>query len=153
MKSLYDPSYPGSLLPLWVARFWCQMWDIRAIQVAWKKGVEWLDGKITSIKENKMYIEARELTRILRWDEKTEIPGANGDTTCSFASYLSDDSMMATKHIDMMFAHLSDRVEMDGTLDSLVAVETLRFWRAVEKATSAKYFNAKSERFLLRMRV
>ena len=43
-----------------------------------------------------------------------------------------------------MFAHISDRIENDETIDSLVAVETLRFWTEIDKAKSAKYFEKAS---------
>ncbi|KAF9472306.1 hypothetical protein BDN70DRAFT_887167 [Pholiota conissans] len=95
--------------------------------------------------------EAQQLLHVLRWSEETEISGANRSSTHDFAAYLSNNDMMNTFHIDMMFAHISDRVEEDPGVDCSVAVETLRFWRELDKATSAKYFETYTSRFMHRL--
>jgi len=77
--------------------------------------------------------------------------GANRTATHAFATYLSDNGKMSTSHINMMFSHLSDRVESDETLDSLVSVEMLRFWDEIKKAKSIDHFNAVSSRFMRRL--
>jgi hypothetical protein len=50
--------------------------------------------------------------------------------------------------IDIMFAHISDHIEQDETLDSLVTVETLRLWTEIEKAKNIQYFNGHPPTFL-----
>ena len=97
--------------------------------------------------------EANAILSKLRWNEHTDIPGADGvsTSTFSFAAYLSDSKMMGTDHINMMFAQLSELAERDPVVDSYVVVEQLRFMRAVEKAVCAKGSDGKSERWLARL--
>ena len=143
MHSIIDPAYPDLRLPLWIVRYWMKMWDIHDKQDRWRKALVWLGDRIhetASDEEQEMYKEARRLTKALRWSDETNIPGANRNPIDIFAHYLSDNTMMNSYHINMMFAHLSDRIEKDETIDSLVAVETLRFWGEIDKAKSAKSF-------------
>jgi hypothetical protein len=153
MCSMVDPAYAGSRLPLWVTRFWMEMWERHDVREQCEKGLTWLDEKIASKtgKEVAPYLEARKLTQILRWGEETNIPGANRTATHQFFTYLSESTKMNTSHINMMFSHLSDRVEQDETLDSLVAVETLRFWMEINKAASIGHFSKESPCFLGRL--
>jgi hypothetical protein len=58
---------------------------------------------------------------------------------------------MSTIHVDMMFSHLADWMEEDETLDSLVKIETLRFWREINQAKSQKYFQSPSKPFLCQL--
>lgn len=156
MHSIVDPAYPDLRLPLWIVRYWTKMWDIHDKQDRWRKGLDWLGDRINettaSEEELEMYREARRLTKSLRWSDETNIPGAIRNPVDIFVHYLSDNTMMNSYHINMMFAHLSDRIEKDETIDSLVAVETLRFWGEIDKAKSAKFFEkAPGSAFLRRL--
>lgn len=153
MQSVTDPAYAGSCLPLWIIRFWVEMWEMHDIHECWQRGLQWLEQKITSKsgKEAELYVKARQLTQILRWGEETYIPGTNHTATHTFATYLSDNGKMSTSHINMMFSHLSYRVECDETLDSLISVETLRFWDEIKKAKNIDHFNTVSARFMLHL--
>jgi len=46
MKSVEDPRYPGSCVPLWWIGFWWKMHDIHVIQQGWKKAIQWVDKHI-----------------------------------------------------------------------------------------------------------
>jgi len=97
-----------------------------------------LDGdmhKTPQGQEGQILKQARTILDKLRWNEHTDIPGADGisSSTFTFASYLSDSKMMGTDHINMMFAYLSERAEEDPTTDGFVTIERLRFMKAVEK--------------------
>ena len=153
MWSVVDPAYAGSRLPLWMIRFWTEMWERHEIHERWEKGLKWLDQKIESKSGNEaeLYLEARRLARTIRWGEETDIPGANRTATDCFAAYLSESTKMVTSHINMMFSHLSDRVENDDALDCLVAVETLRLWTEINKAKSMNDFNKEPAHFLRRL--
>lgn len=153
MRSVVDPTHAGSRLPLWMICFWTEMWERHEIYERWEKGLKWLDQKIESKSgsEAELYLEAHRLTQMIRWREETDIPGANRTATDCFGAYLSESTKMSTSHINMMFSHLSDRVEKDETLDCLVAVETLRLWTEINKATSINDFNKESARFLRRL--
>jgi hypothetical protein len=100
--------------------------------------------------EYDVYKEAHKLTEILRWSEVTNIAGAHG-TTDIFTRYLSDKTWMNSTQIDIMFAHISDRIEQNETLDSLVTVETLRLWTEIKKAKNIQYFDGRPPTFLRRL--
>ena len=157
-KSIVDPQYPGSQVPLWWISFWIELHNIHKIQQDWKSAMEWVEkrtsgGAMEHRKEAQLRKQAKAILSKLRWDERTDIPGADGisTSTFSFASYLSDSKMMGTDHINMMFAHLSELAERDPVTDSYVIIERLRFIRAVEKVACGKGGNGKSERCLARL--
>jgi hypothetical protein len=107
-------------------------------------------GKVSET-EYDVYREAHKLTNILQWSEETNIAGAHG-TTDVFAHYLSDKTWMNSTQINMMFAHISDRIEQDETLDSLVTVEMLCLWTEIEKAKNIQYFDGHPPMFLCRLK-
>jgi hypothetical protein len=156
-KSIVDPLYPGSQVPLWWIGFWTELHDIHKVQQDWKKATEWVEERtVTSgeaLRLEQLRKHAKAILSKLRWNERTEIPGADGisTSTFSFASYLSDSKMMGTDHINMMFAHLSELAERDPATDSYVVIEQLRFMKAVEKVVCVKGNNGKSERWLGRL--
>ncbi|KAH9979551.1 hypothetical protein BGW80DRAFT_1442528 [Lactifluus volemus] len=153
MHSVINPAYPGSYLPLWLARYWKDMWEIYNLQETWKKGLTWLEDKMqggVSEMEYDIYRGAHKLTNILRWSEETNIAGAHGATDI-FARYLSDKTWMNSTQINMMFAHILDRIEQDETLDSLVTVETLCLWTEIKKAKNIQYFDGHPPMFLHRL--
>ena len=41
-KSIVDPQYPGSQVPLWWLGFWTELHNIHKIQQDWKKAIEWV---------------------------------------------------------------------------------------------------------------
>ena len=85
-----------------------------------------------------MFVCARQSLETLRWNEDTDISGANRTTTMDFASYLSHDTMMHTIHIDMMFEYVS---ELAGDLEKVKAhVETMRFLSEIDKLKSQEDF-------------
>ncbi|KDR78516.1 hypothetical protein GALMADRAFT_209010 [Galerina marginata CBS 339.88] len=127
---------------------------IHDIQQKWTKAIQWVDKyrrKEPKGLEDLMKHAEGPLNKH-RWDEFTEIPGADGyqTSTFKFASYLSDNKVMGTDHINMMFVHLSERAEEDPTTDEYVIIEQLRFMKAVEKVACAKK-NENSERWLGRL--
>lgn len=125
MESVVDPDYPDSRLPFWGITFWSKNWEFHAIQETWRKGLSWLNNQLqTGSRASGPFAKACRYTAILRWNETASIPGANRNTTCDFASFLSNDTMMMTTQIDMMFSDLSDRIE---SVESYVRVETSRF--------------------------
>ena len=150
-KSIVNPQYPGSLVPLWWLGAWRELHDIHKIQHDWKKAVEWV-GRTSAGLEQEAYLrkQAQVILSNLRWNKHTDIPGADGvsTSTFSFAQYLSDSKMMGVDHINMMFAHLSELAERDPTIDNYVVIEKLRFMKGVEKAVDAK---EKEERWLTRL--
>jgi hypothetical protein len=153
-KSILDPQYPGSQVPLWWLGFWTELQNIHKIQQDWKKAIEWVDERTGGLEqEAHLRKRAKVILSNLRWNEHTDIPGADGvsTSTFSFASYLSDSKMMGTDHINMMFAHLSELAERDPVTDDYVVIEQLRFMKGVEKAACAKEKDGKSERWLARL--
>jgi hypothetical protein len=152
-QSVTDPVYPNSRLPLWIVSFWKYMWETIGIQDLWRKAEKWLESEIKTAngKGKEMCFEAQRLLRVLRWSEETEVAGANQDRTHLFAAYLSNNTMMSTGHINMMFSHLSDRAETDDTIDTMVAIETLRFPMLLEKAKSANALKTKPSKFMTRL--
>ncbi|GLB42721.1 hypothetical protein LshimejAT787_1201700 [Lyophyllum shimeji] len=154
MVSVEDPAFPNSRLPLWSISYFKKVYELYAIQSEWRKAMKWLESYLaTSDSEvREMANTALCYVAALRWNEKTELPGAyNNSTTRLFAAYLSDDRMMNNDLINMMFAHLAERVEEDDELDSLVVIETLRFMNELDKAESPDYFDKASPKFLTRL--
>ena len=155
-QSVEDPQFPGSRLPLWCIAYWKEMHLIHDIQQGWRKGMRCIEehipladglGEIETLRKARLYLEN------LRWRESLHIPGADGATTSTytFTAFLSNDSLMNTDHINMMFSYLSDRAEKDELTDASVIIETLRFMHAIEKASSATDFNKPSETYLQRL--
>ena len=147
-KSIVDPAFPWSYLPLWCIQFWKDMYTIYGARREWKEAVEWLDENGINSTGNKreLFIHVRQTLGTLRWNEETTIPGANQTTTLAFASYLSYETMMSTIHIDMMFAYLSELVgdsERGGT-----HVETMRFWFEIDKLKSQADLEKQSKHFM-----
>lgn len=154
MESVINPEYPDSRFPLWALTYWAQIWKFHDIQEGWRKGLAWLNDQlfVGPPDSHGPFTHARHLTTILRWNETTWIPGANHNTTSDFATFLSNDTRMRTVHIEMMFSHLSDRIELDESIESYVRVETLRFWRELDMAKSSKDFSTPSKnKFLCRL--
>lgn len=156
MTSVEDPRYPGSRVPLWWIGFWRKMHKIHEIQQGWKKAIQWVEEHVHKGGSNdtqELFREAEILLTKLRWDKHTNIPGADGvnTTTFAFAAYLSDSKMMNTDHVNMMFSHLSDRAEQDTMTDSFVVIEKLRFMNAIEKVSDAKDHDQPSQPFLRRL--
>ena len=151
--SIEYPTYPGSRLPLWTISYVKKMYQLHGIQQRWRSGAEWVEEHLTQAGSPQMLFEtARCYLNTVRWNEPTEIPGSGaGTTTHDFSAYLSDNLKMNDIHINMMFAHLGDRVERDDTLDAIVVVENLRFMREINKATSADYFQGSPTRSMLRL--
>jgi hypothetical protein len=135
------------------------MHEIHAVQQDWKKAIQWVDehihkaGTVQTDDTRELFKAAEILLNELRWDEHTDIPGSDGcgTTTFTFAAYLSDNKMMNTDHINMMFSHLSDRAEQDTMIDSFVVIEKLRFMNAIEKVSDAKGRDQPSQPFLRRL--
>ncbi|KAG6906429.1 hypothetical protein DXG01_013965 [Tephrocybe rancida] len=126
------------------------MRQMHAIQLAWRKGIEWLDLHV--IEGSPTASAARRYATFIRWNEETEIPGASThSSTADFATLLASDTMMNGSLVDMMFSHLSDRVERDETVETLVIIETLRFMHEISKAKTAGYYNQPSSPFLCRL--
>ena len=130
MKSIEDPQYQGSRVPLWWIGFWMEMYRVCDIQRNWTKAMEWVENysrKEPRGLEGDFVKCAKAILNKLRWDELTEIPGTDGNqtSTFSFASFLSNDKMMGTNHVNMMFASLSERAEEDPTPDTYVIIEQL----------------------------
>jgi hypothetical protein len=140
MESVINPEYPDLRFPLWAIAFWAQIWKFHDIQEGWRKGRAWLNDQlfVRPPDSHGPFTQAHHLTTILRWNETTRIPGANHNTTSDFATFLSNDTRMWTSQIEMMFSHLSDRIELDESIESYVHVETLRFWRELDQAKSSK---------------
>lgn len=154
MESVINPEYPDSRFPLWAITFWAQIWNFHDIQEGWRKGLAWLNDQLCDgpPESRHPFTQAHHLTTILRWNETTLIPGAKSNTTSNFASFLSNNTRMRTSEIEMMFSHLSDQIELDESIESHVRVETLRFWRELDKAKSSKDFNTPSKsNFLSRL--
>ncbi|PPR07227.1 hypothetical protein CVT24_010170 [Panaeolus cyanescens] len=155
-KSVYDPGYPDTRLPLWYVRYWDEMWRFHDIQKRWGEALEWLDNleKRVNTEEGvdgwrELLHRTRHLLSRLRWSEETDIPGANRCTTDMFADFLSNGRRMSTSHMNMMFARLADRLEEDEVRDQMVVLETLRFWQEINKANSQKDLQEKkSSRFI-----
>ena len=150
MTALEDPTFPGSYLPFWCIQFWKDMWAIHDAQAKWNEAVLWLDElRNTEGNEKEMFICARRSLETLRWNEDTVIPGANRTTTLEFASYLSHNTMMGTIHLDMMFTFVS---ELAGDAEQAKAhVETMRFWREIDKLKSKEDIDKPSKRFIRRI--
>lgn len=143
MTSLINPSYPGIRMPLWTITFWIEMHRIHNIQQGWMKSTEWVKQYSRNPKSKPMESalqEAQKILEVLRWNELTEIPGADGvsTTTYSLSAYLSTNRMMNTDHINMMFSYLSERAEEDPKIDTFVAIEQLRLMQAIEKVATSK---------------
>jgi hypothetical protein len=151
-KSIVDPQYPGSQVPLWWIGFWTELYNVHKIQQDWKRAMDWVEERTSGALEQEVCLQkqAKAIFSKLRWNEHTDIPGADGvsTSTFSFAQYLSDNKMMGTDHINMMFAHLSELAEKDPATDSYVVIEQLRFTKAVEKVA---WNSGKSERWLVRL--
>ena len=151
MTALVDPAFPGSHLPFWSIQFWKDMWAIYDAREEWNEAVEWLDQISTTSEGNEknFFICARRSLETLRWNEDTQIAGANRTTTLAFASYLSHNAMMHTAHINMMFAYVS---ELAGDLEQVKThVETMRFWHEMDKLKSQEDLNKPSQRFMQRI--
>ena len=158
MKSIEDPRYPGSRVPLWWIGLWTELHNVNDTQQDWMKAAQWVEERMHKrLKdlepEGQLLNHAKKVLSKLRWNEQTDIPGADGihTSTFTFASYLSDNKMMNTDHINMMFAHLSERAEEDPTTDNFVIIEKLRFMKAIEKVARATKKDEKSERWLARI--
>jgi len=126
------------------------------LQQAWKKSLQWVDEQIRISKSSetrRLMATGRAYVESLRWKEDTRIPGADGrnTTTVAFTTFLSHNAMMRTDHVNMMFAHLSERSEGDEPTDSMVVIETLRFMHEIERAKTQKDWNTPSKRFLQRL--
>ena len=152
-KSIVDPQYPGSQVPLWWIGFWTELHNIHTIQQEWKKAMQWVEERTSGgVLEQEVHLQkrAKVILSKLRWNEHTDIPGADGvsTSTFTFASYLSDSKLMGTDHINMMFAHLSELAERDPAIDNYVVIEQLRFMKAVKKVVCLKGNDGKSERWL-----
>ena len=105
MESVIDPDYPDSRLPLWGITFWSKNWEFHAIQETWRKVLFWLNNQLQTGSRGP-FAKARSYIAVLHWNETTLIPGANCNTTCDFARFLSNDTVMMTTQIDMMFSDL-----------------------------------------------
>jgi hypothetical protein len=153
VESIEYPTYPGSRLPLWTISYTKTMYQLHDIQKRWRSGTEWVDKYLTQARSPQLLFEtAHCYLNMVRWNEPTEIPGSGtGTTTHDFATYLSDDLRMNDSHINMMFSHLGECVEQDDTLDAIVVVETLRFMREINMATSADYFRSSPTRSMSRL--
>lgn len=126
------------------------MHRLHELQRGWKDAIQWVEEHLRNAgceAEKGAFRNARNLLDRIRWDEQTKIPGTdgNGTSTFSFAAYLSDDTLMNTDRINMMFSHLSDRAEEDLTTDSFVIIEQLRFMEALAKFSNQV---AQKHRFL-----
>ena len=150
MTALVDPAFPGSYLPFWSIRFWKDMWAAHDVQVKWKGAIEWLEEvSISEGSGKELFICARQSLETLRWNEDTDISGANRTTTLDFASYLSHDAMMHTIHIDMMFEYVS---ELAGDLEQVKThIETMRFLSEIDKLKSQEDLDKPSKRFMQRI--
>ena len=131
---------------------WKEAHRLYSIQQDWKGGVQWL-GKHSKNQragsEACPYQEVDRLLGLLQWGEQTDIPGADrGTSIADFAAYLSENKMMNTDCINMMFAHLSGLAQEDLNTDSFFVIEQLRFIYAVEKFSNKISQNT---RFLRRL--
>lgn len=143
MKTIVHPAFPGSYLPLWCIQFWNDMWKLYEKKGEWKNAAEWLDENSNSA-ESELFRCARQTFGTLRWNEETDISGANRATTLDFASFLSHNAMMSTVHMDMMFAYLSELLGEQGTTH----VETMRFWFEIDQLKSEVDLEKRSKRFM-----
>jgi hypothetical protein len=154
MQSVEDPRYPGSYLLLWSIGFWKQMLDIVEVQSTWRGAVAWLgkEAQCAQPTTRQLMDTAHSYTKSLRWNESTRISGAGTyTTTYAFASFLSNNSMMATDHINMIFAHLGDCAESDEATDEFLTIENLQFIHEIEKANEYSYWDSPSPSFLRRL--
>lgn len=137
-KSVEDPRYPGSRLPLWCIQFWTEILLVIDAQMKWRQSLTWIDNCLKAACSDAWSTHQLARTHLLslRWNEITNIPGAGSQTTTLvFARLLSDEWINDTL-IDMMFSQLSERVEEYSILDSFVIIETLRFMQDINKASS-----------------
>lgn len=149
-ESVQDPSFPNSRLPLWSVQFWVKAHEINDSQHRWKTSLAWLMTNFAAGDEEFRNVTRRRLLA-LRWNERTNIPGAgNLTTTLVFALLLSDDRMDDVL-IDMMFSQLSERAERDPILDEFIIIETLRFMNDINKAISMEDHNEPLTPFLKRL--
>jgi hypothetical protein len=154
MESVEDPQYPGSYLPLWSIGFWKEMLNIVEAQGIWRGAVAWLEEEADRhLGDARQLMDTAQLyTKSIRWREETGVSGAGTyTTTFAFSAFLSNNTMMATDHINMMFAHLADRAETDKVTDDFVMIENLRFMHEIEKANSYTYWDSPSPSFLRRL--
>jgi hypothetical protein len=133
--SVEDPTFPSSRLPLWCIQFWINILEVINAQSKWRKSIAWIDKQVAR-GDSELLQVAHGRVMSLRWNEYTSLPGSAAQaTTLVFSRLLSEEHITASL-MDMMFSHLSERVEQDMTLDSLVIIETLRFMHDINKAAS-----------------
>ena len=154
MQSVEDPQYLGSYLPLWSIGFWKEILDLVEVQDIWWCVVVWLEEESHQASEDSAQLmnTTHSYTKSLWWNEPTRISGAGiYTTTRTFAMFLLKNAMMATDHINMMFAYLADHAEGDKATDNFLTIKNLRFIYEIEKAKYSKYWDSPSPSFLWRL--
>jgi hypothetical protein len=151
-QSVEDPQYPGSYLPLWSIGFWRKMQAVVAAQNDWRHATEWLKNEAHSTSPQ-LRETAHRYAESLRWNEQANISRAGTYTsTHSFTAFLSNNVMMATDHMNMMFSYLSDRAECDEVTDRFIVIENLCFMHQIEKAKTPNHWDSPSSSFLKRLK-
>ena len=106
-------------------------------QSKWRRSLMWVD---RHTREDSGLCAKLKIARTrllsLQWNEKTVIPGAGTNSTAQESLRVLSDDWVNDVLIDMMFSHLSERAEQNEALDSIIIVETLRFMRDINRATS-----------------
>ncbi|KAJ3564561.1 hypothetical protein NP233_g8221 [Leucocoprinus birnbaumii] len=116
-------------LPFWILTWWRKASDVLAKQHKWRKAKEWVEKQKSKFDDDgtvKLLNAALESFASLGWDERSRVPGSE-TTTLAFATFLSDDDMMTTQHINMMFHNLDLTHRASKNSSNQRSVQTLKF--------------------------
>jgi len=147
-RSIIDPRFKQSRLPLWVLSYWKEMSEVLEQRARWKKAEEWLRrwGESGDLLEEADRV--REMLASLDWGSAVSALGA----TCpkhNLTHLLSDD-WIDDEIMNMTMHDLAARVHLDPDLSKTTIVANLALQNDIHKAFESKDYSKKNVGLLYR---
>ena len=147
-RSIVDPRYKSSHLPLWVLTFWRETKGVIEKRSIWQSAEAWLARWGKEGKELEEADRVREMMSSLTWGQDITALGA-GTSKESLAVLLSNHWIDGGT-IDMMMSQLATRVRCDPNLQKTTVVATLNLQMQINKACEVGNFSRSSAPLLSR---
>jgi hypothetical protein len=123
-RSIIDPRYKDSRLPLWTIQFWKDMAEAVKKRVLWQASDEWIAKNMKDIAVVKEGEVAREVMGTLSWGIPLRALGSL--TTMETLTILLSDRWLDDEIMDMLLANIAARTRTDPKL-AHIAVTPISF--------------------------
>ena len=148
-KSIMDPYYKTSRLPLFAIKFWLEMHQVLDIQSKWHASTLWLRKQDENVPPPALD-KACHTLRYLPWNGIISGPNSRGTVNTSTLTRLFGIEWINDDIVDIIAHHLQARLQANPQISAHTMIVDLSLEREIGKAKSPAHFDS-LPRWLVRL--